>query len=76
MRDADKDNLELLTTEKDLARLKDDASWRRLAERARALPVTMKISGNGRLRAPRARRDQADLNRSGCSRCSTASGVE
>ena len=42
-RDADKENLQLLTTEKDLARLKDDATLVQLAERARALPVTMKI---------------------------------
>ena len=36
--------LELLTTEKDLARLKDDAAVASLAERARALPVTMQIA--------------------------------
>jgi tetraacyldisaccharide 4'-kinase len=42
-RDADKENLQLLTTEKDFARLKDDARLVQLAERARALPVTMKI---------------------------------
>jgi tetraacyldisaccharide 4'-kinase len=44
MRDADKDGLELVTTEKDLARLKDDANVGQLAARARALPVTMKIA--------------------------------
>ena len=38
-----KENLQLLTTEKDFARLKDDAMLAQLAERARALPVTMKI---------------------------------
>ena len=36
--------LDLLTTEKDLARLKDDAAAAMLAERADALPVTMKIA--------------------------------
>ena len=44
VRDADKDGLELLTTEKDLARLKDDANIAQLAARARALGVTMKIA--------------------------------
>jgi len=44
MRDADKDGLELVTTEKDLARLKDDANVPQLAARARALPVTMTIA--------------------------------
>ena len=44
MRDADKEGLELVTTEKDLARLKDDANVAQLAARARALPVTMKIA--------------------------------
>ena len=44
MRDADKDGLELLTTEKDLARLKDDANVGQLAARARALAVTMKVA--------------------------------
>ena len=42
--DAEKENLQLLTTEKDFARLKDDARLVQLAERARALPVTMKIN--------------------------------
>jgi len=44
VRDADKDGLELLTTEKDLARLKDDANIAPLAARARALGVTMTIA--------------------------------
>ena len=44
IRDADKDGLQLLTTEKDLARLKDDANVVQLAARARALPVTLKIA--------------------------------
>ena len=44
IRDADKDGLELLTTEKDLARLKDDARVAQLAARARALPVTLKMA--------------------------------
>ena len=44
MRDADKEGLELVTTEKDLARLKDDANVAQLAARARALPVTMKVA--------------------------------
>ena len=44
MRDADKEGLELVTTEKDLARLKDDANVAQLAARARALPVAMKIA--------------------------------
>ena len=44
VRDADKDHLQLLTTEKDLARLKDDAVAAPLAARARALPVTLKIA--------------------------------
>ena len=44
IRDADRDGLVLLTTEKDLARLKDDANVAQLAARARALPVTLKIA--------------------------------
>jgi tetraacyldisaccharide 4'-kinase len=40
---AERDKLDLLTTEKDLARLQDDATVATLAERTRALPVTMKI---------------------------------
>jgi tetraacyldisaccharide 4'-kinase len=44
MRDADKDSLELVTTEKDLARLKDDAAVAPLAGRARALPVTLCVA--------------------------------
>jgi tetraacyldisaccharide 4'-kinase len=44
LRDAEKGGLQLLTTEKDLARLKDDVAVAALAQRARALPVTMKIA--------------------------------
>jgi tetraacyldisaccharide 4'-kinase len=44
IRDADREGLGLLTTEKDLARLKDDAMVAPLAERARALPVRMKFA--------------------------------
>lgn len=44
LRDAEINKLDLLTTEKDLARLKDDAMVAPLAQRARALPVTMKIA--------------------------------
>jgi tetraacyldisaccharide 4'-kinase len=44
LRDAEKAGLQLLTTEKDLARLKDDTAVGALAQRARALPVTMKIA--------------------------------
>jgi tetraacyldisaccharide 4'-kinase len=44
IRDADKDGLELLTTEKDLARLKDDANVMQLAARTRALPVMLKMA--------------------------------
>jgi tetraacyldisaccharide 4'-kinase len=44
MRDAEAGKLGLLTTEKDLARLKDDATVAPLAERAQALPVRMKIA--------------------------------
>jgi tetraacyldisaccharide 4'-kinase len=44
LRDAEEGGLQLLTTEKDLARLKDDAAVAALAQRARALPVTMKIA--------------------------------
>jgi tetraacyldisaccharide 4'-kinase len=44
LREAEGGHLELLTTEKDFARLKDDATVAPLAQRARALPVTMKIS--------------------------------
>jgi tetraacyldisaccharide 4'-kinase len=43
IRAAEQGKLDLLTTEKDLARLKDDATVAALAERARALPVTLKI---------------------------------
>jgi tetraacyldisaccharide 4'-kinase len=47
LREAEKAHLELLTTEKDLARLRDDATVAPLAERARALPVTMTIADAG-----------------------------
>jgi tetraacyldisaccharide 4'-kinase len=43
VREAETGKLGLLTTEKDLARLKDDALVAPLAERARALPVRMKV---------------------------------
>lgn len=43
VRDADRDGLQLLTTEKDLARLQDDPAAANLAARALALPVTMRI---------------------------------
>ena len=43
LRETRQGGLDLLTTEKDLARLKDDAAVATLAERARALPVTMEI---------------------------------
>ena len=43
LREADKGNLDLLTTEKDLARLTGDAAVAMLAARARVLPVEMKI---------------------------------
>ncbi len=43
LRETRQGGLDLLTTEKDLARLKDDAAVVMLAERARALPVTMQI---------------------------------
>jgi tetraacyldisaccharide 4'-kinase len=42
--EADRNGLQLLTTEKDLARLRADAAVVRLAERAIALPVTMQIA--------------------------------
>jgi len=44
VREADQGNLELLTTEKDAARLKGDASVTMLSARARVLPVEMKIA--------------------------------
>jgi tetraacyldisaccharide 4'-kinase len=44
VREADRGNLELLTTEKDAARLKGDAAVTMLAARARMLPVEMKIA--------------------------------
>jgi tetraacyldisaccharide 4'-kinase len=43
LRDAEKGNLQLLTTEKDFARLKGDAAVTALAQRAQALRVTMRI---------------------------------
>ena len=44
LREARQGGLDLLTTEKDLMRLKDDAAVAALSERARALPVTMDIA--------------------------------
>jgi tetraacyldisaccharide 4'-kinase len=44
LREAEQGNLELLTTEKDAARLRDDASVTMLSERARMLPVEMRIA--------------------------------
>ena len=44
VRDAGRGGLELLTTEKDLARLKDDANATQLAARTRALPVTLRLA--------------------------------
>ena len=41
--DANRNNLQLLTTEKDLARLRGDASLGPLAAQAQALPVELKI---------------------------------
>ena len=43
VREAERGDLTMLTTEKDLARLKDDAGAVTLAQRAQALPVTMRI---------------------------------
>ena len=43
IRDAEKENLQLLTTEKDLARLKDDAMTATLGQRTRALPVMLEM---------------------------------
>ena len=43
LRDAEQNRLQLLTTEKDLARLQGDAALAQLAERARALPVTLRV---------------------------------
>jgi tetraacyldisaccharide 4'-kinase len=42
--EADKGKLELLTTEKDLARLQGDKALMKLATRARALPVELKVA--------------------------------
>ncbi len=44
LREARQGGLDLLTTEKDLMRLKDDTAVAALSERARALPVTMDIA--------------------------------
>ena len=44
VREADQANLELVTTEKDAARLKGDAAVTTLSARARTLPVEMKIA--------------------------------
>jgi tetraacyldisaccharide 4'-kinase len=44
IRAAEQDKLDLLTTEKDLVRLKDDAALAALTERARALPVEMRVA--------------------------------
>jgi tetraacyldisaccharide 4'-kinase len=44
LREADQGSLELLTTEKDAARLKGDASVTMLSARARVLPVAMTIA--------------------------------
>ena len=44
LREADQGNLELVTTEKDAARLSGDASVTMLSARARVLPVEMKIA--------------------------------
>jgi tetraacyldisaccharide 4'-kinase len=44
LREADQSNLQLLTTEKDAARLRDDASVTMLSARARVLPVEMRIA--------------------------------
>jgi tetraacyldisaccharide 4'-kinase len=44
LRDAERRNLDLVTTEKDFARLKDDAALAQLAQRSRVLPVTMKVA--------------------------------
>ena len=42
--DADRDGLQLVTTEKDLARMQGDASVAMLAGRARAFPVTLTLA--------------------------------
>jgi len=68
LRDADQGNLELLTTEKDAARLKGDASVTMLTARLRVLPVEMKIAETdefGRLVLGRLRGPQASLRRPG-----------
>jgi tetraacyldisaccharide 4'-kinase len=44
LRDAETGGLQLLTTEKDFARLQDDAAVADLARRVRTLPVTVKIA--------------------------------
>jgi len=48
--EADRQNLVLLTTEKDLARLSGDANVEALARRARALPVALKVTEEGAFR--------------------------
>jgi tetraacyldisaccharide 4'-kinase len=47
MADADAQRLTLLTTEKDMARLTGDPAARDLAARAVALPVSLKVAGDG-----------------------------
>jgi tetraacyldisaccharide 4'-kinase len=47
MAEADAQRLTLLTTEKDLARLAGDPAARDLAARAVALPVSLKVAGDG-----------------------------
>ncbi|MFL6928806.1 MAG: tetraacyldisaccharide 4'-kinase, partial [Xanthobacteraceae bacterium] len=48
--EAERGNLTLLTTEKDLARLAGDATVAPLAHRARALPVTLALDDTDGLR--------------------------
>jgi tetraacyldisaccharide 4'-kinase len=50
LREADRHNLLLLTTEKDLARLAGDHAGAELAARARALPVTLVLDDEERFR--------------------------
>ncbi|MEA2875328.1 MAG: tetraacyldisaccharide 4-kinase [Hyphomicrobiales bacterium] len=68
LREADQGNLELLTTEKDAARLRGDASVTMLSARARTLPVEMKIAeadAFGRLVLSACAEPQASLRRPG-----------
>jgi tetraacyldisaccharide 4'-kinase len=44
VREAERNRLQLLTTEKDLARLQGDATAAALAQKARALPVTLAVT--------------------------------